>query len=242
VEGENKPALVALSRRRAEVIDQLSEQFSRDALALEEFEERLDAAHQARTLIELDHLVTDLVPAGQTAPTTAPESAAATQATALEVHARDKKNMVAILGGVDRKGDWRPARANRVLAFMGGVDLDFREVQLPPGVTELKIAAIMGGIDIIVPPGLAVECEGFAILGGFDELDRAPVAPDPEQPLLRVTGFALMGGVDIHTRLPGESGWQARKRRKRERKAKLREAQRKAKLREAERKQLGDGS
>lgn len=238
MEGENKPTLVALSRRRAEVIDQLSEEFSRDALALEEFEERLDAAHRARTLIELDHLVTDLVPVGQTAPAPArqPETAIApaADAQALEAHPRRTKNMVAIMSGVDRTGDWRPARKNRVIAFMGGVDLDFRDVQLPPGVTELKVTAIMGGVDIIVPPNLAVECEGFAIMGGFEEVDRAPVSPDPDRPLLRITGFALMGGFGIATRLPGESGWQARKRRKRERKARLREAERN--------KQLGDGS
>lgn len=243
MEGENKPALVALRRRRAEVIEALSEHFTRDALALEEFEERLDAAHRAHTLLELDHLITDLEPIGQTAP--APAAPAATDQTALapagerqplEVHRRDQKKMLAILGGVDRKGDWRPARSNRVLAFMGGVDLDFRDVQLPPGVTEVKVAAIMGGVDIIVPPDLAVECEGFAIMGGFDDHDRAPVAPDPQQPLLRITGFAFMGGFDLQTRLRGESGWQARRRRRKERKARRREA-----LREARRKELGDG-
>jgi hypothetical protein len=237
MDGESKPALVALGRRRTEVIDALSEHFARDALALDEFEDRLDAAHRARTLIELDHLLTDLEPVGQRAPAVPDTATAPAPAQALEVHRREKKSMVAIMGGVDRKGNWLPARRNRVLAFMGGADLDFRDVQLPPGVTEVKVAAIMGGVDIIVPPDLAVECEGFAIMGGFGELDRAPVTPDPDQPLLRITGFALMGGFDVQTRLPGESGWQARRRRRKERKARRRKA-----LREAQRKELGDGS
>jgi hypothetical protein len=38
-----------------------------------------------------------------------------------------------------------------------------------------------------------------------------------EAPLLRVTGLALMGGVQIEMRLPGESQRDARKRRRRER-------------------------
>ena len=77
----------------------------------------------------------------------------------------------------------------------------------------------MGGVEIIVPPHLPVEAEGVAIMGGFDHVDRAPAEPDPGAPLLRVTGLAFMGGVHIEMRLPGESGRDARKRRRRERRA-----------------------
>jgi hypothetical protein len=80
------------------------------------------------------------------------------------------------------------------------------------------VTALMGGLEIIVPPWLAVECDATAIMGGFEEMDRGHGEPDPGRALLRITGFAMMGGVSIETRQPGESSRQARKRVKRERK------------------------
>ena len=56
---------------------------------------------------------------------------------------------------------------------------------------------MFGGVQIIVPPGLAVEVHGTAIMGGFQNVNRAPAHPDPDAPLLRVHGLAFMGGVDV---------------------------------------------
>jgi hypothetical protein len=50
-------------------------------------------------------------------------------------------------------------------------------------------------------------------------MERRPPEPDPDRPVLRVTGLAIMGGVAIETRLLGESERDAHRRRKRERKA-----------------------
>ena len=55
-------------------------------------------------------------------------------------------------------------------------------------------------------------------MGGFDHMERQPPVADPERPVLRVHGVAIMGGVSVETRLPGESGHQARRRERRERK------------------------
>jgi hypothetical protein len=63
---------------------------------------------------------------------------------------------------------------------------------------------VFGGVQIIVPPTLAVECHGVAVLGGFEGLHRAPAGSAPSSPLLRVRGQVLFGGVQIETRLPGE--------------------------------------
>jgi hypothetical protein len=126
------------------------------------------------------------------------------------------------MSGVERRGQWRVPEKIRVLAVMGGADLDFRDVVLPPGRTQIKILALMGGVQIIVPPNLAVESNGVGIMGGFASVDRAPAVPDPDEPVLEITGVAIMGGFEIATRLPGESERDARKRQKRELKEKRR--------------------
>lgn len=223
-------SLVAVRDRREQVIEWLSDKFASDVLDMSELDRRVDLAHQADSLAALDALVADLdMPAG--APSAPAESLVPRANEVLEAARPARKYAVAILGGVERKGSWVVARTVRAAAVMGGVSLDFREAMLSPGVTRVQVMALMGGVEIIVPPHVAVQADGVAILGGFEEVHRAPSAPDPDMPLLVISGLALMGGVEIKTRLPGESGWQAWKRKRRERRE----------LGEPPRNRLGDG-
>ena len=112
----------------------------------------------------------------------------------LELEA-EKGSVVAVLGGSARKGSWEPPARLRVLAVMGGVELDFREADLYEGETVVDVLAIMGGVSIIVPPDIDVEADGLGFMGGFGSLTQR--ADDAGAPLLRIVGTAVMGGVEI---------------------------------------------
>src|SRR6266545_3254018 len=65
---QKRPALVALRQRRHEVIDRMTEDFARDLLDVDDFEQRVDLAHRATSLESLDELVADLESLEQGAP------------------------------------------------------------------------------------------------------------------------------------------------------------------------------
>ena len=223
-----------LDKVRQATIDRLCERFAEDRLSMHDFERRLDLAHRATTTRQLAALVAGFPP-------TAQQPAGGSPAPATPARPNLPANC-----GVPRRGcrpgsSWRaswerargagrgsrPARC-MPLALMGGVELDFREAAFGPGVTEVTVFALWGGVDIVVPPGLQVECSGAGIMGAFertpDELADASVASsDPGSPVLRVNGVALMGGVDVSTRLPGEREKDAARRRKLARKARRKE-------------------
>jgi hypothetical protein len=217
---ERRLAPVGLRQRRQEVIDRLTDDFARDLMEVEEFEERVDLAHRASSMDALEKVVSDLEPLEKDAEPLSAERAVQLHPSRSQAIAPANRTQsrwaVAVMGGVERKGGWRVPQKLKVVCLMGGAEIDFRDVTLPPGVTDVKVFCLMGGAEIIVPPDLAVECDGVAIMGGFEQLDRAPVGSEPEAPLLRVSGFAFMGGFTISTRLPGESARDAHKRKKRE--------------------------
>jgi len=205
-----------LGTTRQKAIDALCEHFASDVLSLEDFERRVDSAHKAESLDDIRKLLADL-PSGDLPVRQEDVASPAIERAQASVPAHRVKErglMVALLGGVDRKGRWIPARQNYAVAVMGGVNLDFREALLPPGVTEVWIFTAMGGAEIVVPPGLAVESDGIAILGSFEHREDSVLSPDPDAPVLRIRGVAVMGGVEVKIRYPGETPREARRRRR----------------------------
>ena len=105
------------------------------------------------------------------------------------------------MSGVLRKGNWTVPPRMRAIACMGGISLDLREANLSAPVTDIYVFAMMGGVEIIVPPDVRLESDGFAIMGGFEDQLKEPASRNPTAPLIRVHGLAIMGGVE--TRVAG---------------------------------------
>jgi hypothetical protein len=201
-----------LASRRDQVITTLSQAFVEGALDVDELDRRLDLAHQADTVDALAALTSDL--------STSSSSLASGSPSVALVHARPHSGRaLAVLGSVERRGAWAVARHQRIVTCLGSGVFDFREVQLPPGETEVRVLAVLGSVEILVPPDLALECEGTVVLGTFEGRDRAPVLPDAGRPMLKIHGLSVLGSVEVKTRLPGETGRQARRRRRREQRA-----------------------
>lgn len=205
--------------RRQRTVEALCDAFARDELSLDEFERRVEAAHRAASAIELDRLLVDLPagalpatvgrPGGGSPPGRGPELA---RTTSPSESVREREVVAGVLGGSGRSGRWVPARRITAIAIMGGVELDFREAFLPSGVTEVHAFAFWGAVEIMAPPGVHVECSGISLMGGFEHRDDASEGIDRSGPVLRVTGVALMGGVEVSVRYPGETGGEARRR------------------------------
>jgi uncharacterized protein DUF1707/cell wall-active antibiotic response 4TMS protein YvqF len=151
-------------------------------LTLEELADRVERADGARTRGELDALTADL-PA-TSAPGAYPDAPT-----------KERRWVVAIMGGEERKGRWRPARRTNALSIMGGVDIDLREAELADG-AEILATAVMGAVTITVPPGVSVEVSGFALMGGNTGPDDKTL-PLPDAPVIHVRAYSLMGGVVV---------------------------------------------
>lgn len=192
-------ALVPLQKRREVVIGRLTRAFEADELSDEEFEKRLDRAHQAGATEALDAVVGDL------AVESGPAESLPVAPTALAVVQREaSRRDVVIFGSTERRGAWTPGARQRALTVFGNLELDFTQAHLPPGVTEIEVKVVFGNIEIFVPPHVEVDCEGVAILANFESVERASAERDPQAPRLRVRGFAVFGNVEVITRVPGK--------------------------------------
>ena len=224
-------SLVALRDRRSAVIARLSEGYANDLLEVEELERRLDLAHAARSVAELEALVADLVPTAATAATAASPASLALATVALtaidDPNRAAMKKLRVIMSHVERRGRWTVPRTLQLRVFWGNAELDFREASLASGVTTIDVGVTMGNLEIILPPHLAVDVDVSSFMGSVEERHRVPPDADPARPVLQIIGAVRLGNLEISTRLPRESAGDARRREKRERKE-LRKAEQRA--------------
>jgi hypothetical protein len=109
----------------------------------------------------------------------------------------DRRGAVAVLSHTRRDADWVLPRLFRVFAFWGNVELDLTNVLLGAGTSVIEIRCIMASVEIIVPPDLRVESEVDAVLGSA-EVKRQIASPTSlDVPLVRVTGSAVLGSIEI---------------------------------------------
>ncbi|HEU4630246.1 MAG TPA: DUF1707 domain-containing protein [Gemmatimonadaceae bacterium] len=221
----------ALLDERERVVQALATGYAEDRISLDEFEARLDRAYRSTSADQLAALLADM-PAGVPAigPTVRPAAARpAAEAAAgampgpmphryeITADAPERGFAWAVMGGIERKGNWTLPRELKVRVLMGGAMLDLREARFAPGVTDIDVFALMGGVQVLVPPGVRVECSGAALMGGFSADTRDLASAPPGQPVVRLTGLAVWGGVEAQVRLPGETEKAYRKRRRQER-------------------------
>ncbi len=103
--------------------------------------------------------------------------------------------LVAAMDGVDFASRADALQAGLGTAVAGGIEIDLTEAGLADTAT-LGLTAVMGGIDVTVPPAWRVEVASSVFMGGIDNLTD-PDATADDAPLLLVDARAYLGGIAV---------------------------------------------
>jgi hypothetical protein len=150
-------ARVSLESARERAVNDLAQEPSSDGLTLDEYAERAVAVEQAATVEELEATVCGL-----------PETAAAKSV-------RGGRWLIGVFGETEQRGRWRLRSHLRIVAALGGVTLDLGIAQPEAPMSLTTVVAVLGGVEIIAPPGVSIQLSGFSLLGGkSDERSDGP--------------------------------------------------------------------
>lgn len=191
---------------REQVSTLLSTAYAEGRITRDEHDERLGQVLQAKTFDDLVPLTADLVPS------VAPPSTLSTPTTRYDISepTHDTADrMVAVFGGVDRRGRWRMRRKTSALALFGGIDLDLREATFEGPVLEMEIFCCFGGMDLKVPEGIEVRDQTVGIFGGTEVKNVGE--PQPGAPVLVLKGGSLFGGISVKGPRPSRQERKARR-------------------------------
>lgn len=197
-ETPDKRALRASDEDRDQVAEALREAAADGRLTLTELDERIEQLYAARTYGDLEPVVHDLpgvrLPGESQRSSTVvpkPDSSAPDR-----VGGRATGNQaVAVFSGAERSGEWVVASEFNAVAVFGGVELDLSEATLESSDTVIRAVAVFGGVDITVPEDIRVVVDGNGVFGGYG--DQTKSQPAEGAPVIRVTGAAVFGGVNV---------------------------------------------
>lgn len=112
----------------------------------------------------------------------------------LKASGKPLKNGFAAFSGTNMSFNGEPFDGAELTAVFGGVKCDLRGASMS-GDVMIKASAIFGGIDLIVPDGVAVKVQSVSIFGGVDNKHPQPTA----QSLVTVyvDAVCVFGGMNI---------------------------------------------
>ncbi|MFL5478626.1 MAG: LiaF domain-containing protein [Gemmatimonadaceae bacterium] len=125
----------------------------------------------------------------------------------LALNPRSISGVVSFLSSNEKKGPWQLSRRFRALAVLGSVELDLRTAEVGYGLSEIEAVALLGNVEITVPPDIAVECDGDSFMGNFVLKYDGRVSPSManRERIVRITGSAYAGSVTVNVKGPDEA-------------------------------------
>jgi Cell wall-active antibiotics response 4TMS YvqF len=114
--------------------------------------------------------------------------------------------VVSFLSSTEREGHWALPRRFRALAVLGNVELDLRAAEVGYGLSVIEAVAVLGNIEITIPPEVAVECDGDSFMGTFTLKYSGRASPSlaNREKVVRITGSAYAGAVTVSVKGPDD--------------------------------------
>jgi Cell wall-active antibiotics response 4TMS YvqF len=117
------------------------------------------------------------------------------------------RGVTAFLSAQVRAGDWILPRLFRAVSFWGSVTIDLTSARFGAGTSQIEVVAIMGSIEVLVPPDVRVDCDGDALLGSFEVRGQKWSRPGHDAPTVHITGNAYLGSVEVTVVDPNAPSW-----------------------------------
>ena len=104
------------------------------------------------------------------------------------------QNITTVLSGGEYKNNSTDFKGAKIVAIMGGSELDIRDSTIKTEAT-IEVTAICGGIELRVPKGVMVKNHTNCILGAAEI--KTPTPASNKSPVLNIVGDVIMSGLEI---------------------------------------------
>lgn len=192
-----------LDSARREAIRILCQAQAHDHLTVEAFESRLDQVRQAPNdatlaaiLADLDDLTFPPATTGRHYPVIADHTGVA------PVSPAEYLRLSSVFGSTTRAGSWTVPLNLDARVLFGEMTIDLRDAVFGADLMDIHIDVKLGSFTLIVPAGTQVENEVEDTMSSSSHSTRSARGASPNGLLIRLSGTAFMGSVDVKEKFP----------------------------------------
>lgn len=185
------------TEEREQAVKLLTTAFAEDAIPVAEFERRVAEVYRAEDAKALELITRDLPTGPDQSDTAEPATVPATIDRSSAIARRPDQKLKSVLSSIERRIDGPMPGCLDVRTVMGSMELDLRRAEFPRGVTEIRVKAVLGNIEIELPDHVRVEHEGHALLAVFSVRGRSPRRESDDTPVVRITGRSILANVEV---------------------------------------------
>jgi hypothetical protein len=109
-------------------------------------------------------------------------------------HSSDRISEFAALCALSPRVTSKSFKGGEINAFMGGCEVDLRDADIE-GEAVIDVFAMMGGIQLAVPPDWSINAKVTPLMGGLADKTGSTERDLGKQLTLR--GFVMMGGIEV---------------------------------------------
>ncbi len=109
----------------------------------------------------------------------------------------DRITSNAVFGGSSVRVTSKHFQGGDITAAFGGLEIDMRGAEIEGNVAVLKASAILGGIELRVPPHWTVVVKGTPVLGGIEDKTIRFRDANVLGPSLVIDATVVLGGIEI---------------------------------------------
>lgn len=171
----------------------LQDAFAEGRLDDQEFDSRMRAALTARMSTDLEALTGDL-----------PDTVTAPGAAAIVPAGKPARRAISYKGPLRRSGRWRVPERFTSVVYKGSGLLDLRAAELAGPVTTVLAISYKSRTDILVPPGVRVELQGYGVNRGSADTELESCLP-ANAPIVHVRGVGYKGTIEVSTKPRGQA-------------------------------------
>jgi len=175
-----------------ETVDRLQRHFDQSHLDVGELDRRLALVKLASDPASIDAVMADLPRLDEPVVVQALVEAPSSELVMVA------QPVVSVMSHFVRHFDLTPGTQVKAVSVMGHAMIDFRGAVGGPGIVEVRCVAVMGSIEIIVPPDIHVEIESTGFWGSVEQI-QTDAPPSADKPTLRITGVAVIGSIEVRT-------------------------------------------
>ncbi len=183
-----------LPKYRTEILEKLNDAFSNGYLEMEDYESRVELAHKAASIEELQKVVYDF-PGSNMQSTQSQPPSTHSHRSPLNINIDMQDTVFTVLGDNTFNGVDLPSDNLNIVNILGETKIDLTSENYTKNIFEINVFSMLGSLKIYAPDNLKVKSQALGVLGSINNSN--PPIDSRQEKILIIKGVCILGEIKV---------------------------------------------